>query len=146
MSVPTAIPDTENASHYFTVLNSKTRPKDFGQVDFDIHVYYTTLDERAKAMSLREKMRQYFHDRHLFLGEMIDIPVGPHSVPNWEGNFQTDLLPDVIQWLMDNRGEIKILLHKLSGDAFWDHTQGAMFLGDAVSYVNVKFFTDMMKK
>lgn len=103
-----SFPDSENVSHYFTILNSKTRPEEFGTVDYDIHVYFNSLQEREQALALRESMRTAFDGKHLYLGELINVPVGPHRVPQWEGNFQAELLPEVFMWLMANRGDIKV--------------------------------------
>jgi DOPA 4,5-dioxygenase len=143
MATPAVFPDLENKAHYYTILNSKTRPPDFGKFEFDVHVLYDTLEERAEAAALREAMRAAFQDKHVYFGEMIDVPVGPFRIPMWEGNFRVDLLQEVLLWLMDHRGGLRIMVHKLSCDNVWDHTSGALFLGDTAPLVNVKFFTDM---
>lgn len=138
---PINFPDIENRAHYLTILNSKTRPATFGKVDFDVHVIYSTLEEREEAVALREFMKIAFQDKHLYVGELIDVPVGPWRAPMWEANFQIELLSDVILWLMDNRGNLKVVVHKLIGDSLWDHTMGAIFFGDAAPFLDVSFFT-----
>lgn len=146
MSAPATFPDLDNKAHYFSILNSKTRPADFGKFDFDVHVMYNSLEERGEAAALREAMRTAFHDKHFYFGEMIDIPAGPFKVPMWEGNFRIDLLQDVLLWLMDHRGNLRILVHKLGGDPLWDHTAGAIFLGDVAPLLDIPFMEEMSKK
>jgi DOPA 4,5-dioxygenase len=146
MDAPAVFPDLENKAHYFTILNTKTRPADFGKFEFDVHVMYDTLEERAEAAALREAMRVAFQDKHFFVGEMIDCPVGPFNVPMWEGNFRVDLLQEVLLWLMDHRGNLRILVHKLGGDPLLDHTAGAIFLGDAAPLINYAFLREMVSK
>ncbi len=136
---PLNFPDYENRDYYFTIVNSKTRPKDFGDFEYDIHVYFNTLEERSKALALRNLMREIFAGKHVYLGELIDLPIGPHLEPMWEGNFSVDMMVEVVQWLMENRGDLKILIHKLSGYPLWDHTAGALFMGDKAP-LNVSIF------
>jgi aromatic ring-cleaving dioxygenase len=113
----------------FSLLNSKLRPKEFPEFEFDIHVYYNSETERSLAMQLRDQMRNDFAEKTVFVGELIDIPVGPHLTPMWEANFPKDLLFEVVSWLMINRGSLVILVHRVTGDHYWDHTAGAMFMG-----------------
>lgn len=146
-SATASFPDIDNSPHYWTILNPKTRPKEFGKIDYDIHVYYDSLEEREVALSLRESMKEAFADKHFYAGEMIDIPIGPHGVPQWEGNFQKDLLSEVFLWLNENRGDLKILLHPFTADPLWDHTTGAVFFGHgAAANVNAPFLEQLMKK
>ncbi len=147
MSTLASFPDVENTPLYFSLLNSKTRPKEFGKIDYDIHVYFSSLEERETALAFRESMKEAFALKHFYFGELINIPVGPHRVPQWEGNFQEDLLSEVFLWIIANRGNLNILLHPFSGDVVWDHSTGGVFFGDtAAANVNVDFLKNMMAK
>ncbi len=131
----------EEKKQCYSKLNSRQRPRDFPSFDFDIHVYYSSPSEREKAVILRDKMRNRFSDCKsiIFVGELIDIPVGPHLTPMWEANFPKESLLEIVLWLMENRGELKILIHKLTGDDYWDHTSGALYMG-GIPPVNADFF------
>lgn len=108
-------------------VNSKMMPKDFPR-QFDAHVYFTE-ETRLDAIRFRDLMRTTFADQTVFVGELIDRPIGPHLQPMWEANFPKELFTDIVLWLMHNRGNLTVLVHELSGDDLWDHTVGALFLG-----------------
>lgn len=120
-------------------INSKIRPKDFGRIDFDVHVYFNNDEEsRGLALQLRDLMKADFSENDVFVGELIDFPIGPHPLPMWEANFRKELFLEMVSWLMAHRGDLVVLVHALSGDHLWDHTAGAMFLGH-VPPLNLEF-------
>jgi DOPA 4,5-dioxygenase len=127
----------------FSKLNSVTRPSEFRTIDYDVHVYYEVDKEsRNEAELLRGRMKERFAPNEVYVGEMIDEPVGPHLLPMWEANLSASSFLDVVEWLMENRGSLVILVHKLTGNHYWDHTAGALFMG-GVAPLNLEFLRQL---
>ncbi len=123
-------------THNFKV-NSKLIPIGFPR-EFDAHIYFEA-NELEKATQLRDKMKEHFRDETFFVGDVIPVPIGPHPMPMFEANFPQDIFTEVVLWLMKERGDLNVLVHPLSGDDYYDHTQGAMWLGHAVKLDYSKF-------
>lgn len=120
-------------------VNSQLLPENFPR-EFDAHIYYS-VGQKDKALQLRAAAMQKFAGLHVFIGEMIPEAIGPHPTPMFEINFPKDHFADVVMWLMHERGELSVLVHELTGDDLYDHTQAAMWLG---SPVELKY--DVFKK
>lgn len=118
-------------------VNSKLLPAGFPR-EFDAHVYFSA-DQLEAATSLREKIKAHFKSETFFVGDMITEPIGPHPLPMFEANFPLALFSEVVLWLMKERGSFNVLVHPLSGDDYYDHTQGAMWLGEQVKLDYSKF-------
>lgn len=117
-------------------VNSKLLPDGFPR-EFDAHIYFS-LDQLELATILRDKMKNHFRDQVFFVGDMITLAIGPHPVPMFEANFPLAIFSDVVLWLMKERGELSVLVHPLSGDDVYDHTQGAMWLGRSLELLYYK--------
>lgn len=118
-------------------VNSQLLPNGFPR-EFDAHIYFETKD-LEKATLLRNKIKEHFKSETFFVGDMITIPIGPHPLPMFETNFPKEIFTEVVLWLMKERGDFNVLVHPLSGDDYYDHTQGAMWLGQAVNLDYSKF-------
>lgn len=118
-------------------VNSKLLPKDFSR-EFDAHIYFLETELEA-ATFLRDQMKIRFNEQIgqqlFFVGDMIPVAIGPHPKPMFEANFTLSLFSDVVLWLMKERGEFSVLVHPLSGDGLYDHTQGAMWLGPSIELI-----------
>ncbi|MBO9665594.1 MAG: DOPA 4,5-dioxygenase family protein [Bdellovibrio sp.] len=112
-------------------VNSKLLPQGFPR-EFDAHIYYRNED-RDFANELRLKAIETFQGERVFTGEMIPIPIGPHPTPMFEINFPREKFADVVLWLMKERGNLSVLVHELTGDDLYDHTQAAMWLGPQIN-------------
>lgn len=118
-------------------VNSKLLPQGFPR-EFDAHIYFKA-DELEMATQLRNKVKEHFNDKTFFVGDMVTEPIGPHPFPMFEANFPQSLFTEVVLWLMKERGNFNVLVHPLSGDDYYDHTQGAMWLGKPVDLDYSKF-------
>ncbi|MBC7711992.1 MAG: DOPA 4,5-dioxygenase family protein [Rhizobacter sp.] len=118
-------------------VNSKLLPEGFPR-EYDAHIYFTE-DKLEAATKLRDKFKLQFARDSFFVGDMIPVPIGPHTKPMFEANFPKHMFMEVSLWLMDNRGEFSVLLHSLSGDDLIDHTTGARWLGPEVKLDYSKF-------
>lgn len=117
---------TERDYHY----NSEILPKDFPR-QFDAHIYFHP-ETLAFAQTLHAKSISAFKNQQVFVGEIIPEPIGPHPTPMFEINFPKDLFADVVLWLMKERGDLSVLVHELTGNDLYDHTQAALWLGTPV--------------
>ncbi len=117
-------------------VNSQLLPEGFPR-QFDAHIYFDP-NKRAFADQLREKAITDFVGQTVFVGEMIPEAIGPHPVPMFEINFPKENFAEVVLWLMKERGDLSVLVHELTGDDLYDHTQAAMWLGPQVNlYLDV---------
>jgi DOPA 4,5-dioxygenase len=98
---------------------------------YHAHIYYDPRDDRSRARAgqLREGLAERFTVR---LGRWHDEAVGPHPVSMYQVSFDAAEFPGVVPWLMLNRGELSILVHPLSGDAYDDHSIFALWLGTQI--------------
>ena len=56
-------------------------------------------------------------------------PIGPHPVGSFETWFPIEYLPNLLSFMMYNRGSLSILVHPLGKTEIRDHTTDAMWLG-----------------
>ncbi len=120
-------------------VNSQLLPVGFPR-EFDAHIYFSE-SQRGAAEKLRKAAIAEFRGRVFFVGEMIPVPIGPHPLPMFEMNFPKELFAEVVLWLMHFRGELSVLVHELTGDDLYDHTQAALWLGGAVPLDLARFST-----
>ena len=92
------------------------------------HIYFTAAD-RVQAAVLRERFRA--NPRVLFTGQMIDAPVGPHPVPQYEIHFLADARDAVIA-LIEASG-LCALVHPLTDDDLADHTTLGHWIGEPLA-------------
>ncbi len=111
-------------------VNSQLLPTGFPR-EFDAHIYFTE-ENRQQAHDLWRLVQVYFQGQRVFVGEMIPEPIGPHPTPMFEVNFPKELFSEVVLWLMKERRDLSVLVHELTGDDLYDHTQAALWLGPAV--------------
>ena len=91
------------------------------------HIYFTDAD-RAAAAALRERFRA--DPCVLFTGRMVDGPIGPHPVPQYEIHFLASARDAVIA-LIEATG-LRAIVHPLTDDDLADHTTLGHWIGDPV--------------
>jgi len=115
--------------------NSESRPSDYAH-DYDVHIYFTESDLKS-VQNLKHKIEIEFSEarknKEIFIGDLIPKAIGPHPSPMLEINFAATCFGQIVPWLMQERGDLSILVHQISGDDFYDHTQGALWLGSVVT-------------
>jgi DOPA 4,5-dioxygenase len=94
---------------------------------YHAHIYYDPATTRDAAGHLREEIGARFPQTRI--GSWHDEPVGPHGVAMYQVVFAVDDFPRLVPWLMLNRGELNVLVHPETGDAYADHTAHALWLG-----------------
>lgn len=95
---------------------------------YHTHIYFTA-EQSAEAAALREKMQRELGDLVRAHG-LHHEPIGPHPLPMFEADCLGESYLIVVSWLIANRGDLKVLIHPLSGDAMDDHTIYAQYLGE----------------
>jgi aromatic ring-cleaving dioxygenase len=102
---------------------------------YDVHVYYSDAESRARAMELRERMQVVFP--WMRFHRPFDRPIGPHPVPMWEADFASyenrGRWDEVRAWLESEAGDLSVLIHPHSTDSdYADHTKNAYWVGEAL--------------
>ncbi len=92
---------------------------------FHAHVYYAA-EERAAAEALRGEFRR--SPEILFVGRMMDLPVGPHPVAQFEVHFGEASVPSVVAAI--EASGLTALVHPLTDDDLADHTSLARWIGE----------------
>ena len=95
---------------------------------YHAHVYFeqATLEF---AKDLCEKAGDIFT---LNVGRVHQQPIGPHPMWSCQITFSSNDFEQFIPWLEDNRQDLSILVHALTGDNLQDHTEYAYWLGSEV--------------
>ena len=110
--------------------NSHWIPKDFDR-DYDAHIYFSAEDLDL-IEKIQTKVRTAFPNSSVFVGDIIPEPIGPHPQPMLEINFTQDFFQVMLFWLIENREHLNVLVHPLTGNDYWEHTQGAIWLGQSL--------------
>jgi DOPA 4,5-dioxygenase len=102
---------------------------------YHAHVYF---DEESKesAKKLCDSSAEKFR---LKVGRFHERLVGPH--PRWscQVTFGSKDFDRYIPWLEENRGNLTVFVHALTGDDLKDHTEYAYWLGQDVE-LNLAIF------
>jgi len=110
------------------------RPKVDERAPWHAHVYYELHDRRAADRLHRDLMRGKGVGDLAdvpFVGEMRDLPMGPHPKPQFEIHFLARALPTVIT-LLEASG-VRALVHPLTDDDLADHTTLAVWVGEPLA-------------
>ncbi|QDZ07761.1 aromatic ring-opening dioxygenase [Sphingomonas panacisoli] len=92
------------------------------------HVYYDA-GERPVAEELRGQFERMAADAPiLFVGSMVDRPVGPHPIPQFEIHFPESARGEVTA-AIEPTG-LRALIHPLTDDDLADHTSLARWIGE----------------
>jgi len=95
---------------------------------FHAHIYYRD-GERDAATALRDHFAE--QAEILFVGRMMDGPVGPHPLPQFEVHFLAPAVPAVTA-MIEATGLLG-LVHPLTDDDLADHVElGRWIGGDAL--------------
>jgi aromatic ring-cleaving dioxygenase len=103
-------------------------PIDFRR-HFDAHIYYS-FTTRSQAEILRNKAVQRFQSQAVFIGPLIDELIGPHPQPMFEINYSKEFYTEMLIWFNEERENLNILIHPVTGDDPKDHFEKALWLGE----------------
>jgi len=95
---------------------------------YHAHIYY---GDDSRSLIADEVCNDLAARFPVELGKNNGI-AGPHPIAQRQVIFRTPAFAEVVPWLMFNRRGLDILIHPLSDDEFQDHTDNALWLGNAV--------------
>lgn len=94
---------------------------------FHAHIYFDEA-ELPQAEDFAQQAREKFG---VPVGQLHTKPVGPHP----RGSCQLGLRPGEFGpfalWAAENRGDLTLFVHGLSGDDLADHTQHVIWFGQS---------------
>ena len=95
---------------------------------YHAHVYF---DEQSltKASSVCQQAGELFG---VTVGRVHQKPVGPHPCWSCQLAFDKSQFDALMPWLENNREELTVLVHGLTGNDLEDHTDHASWLGEPV--------------
>src|SRR4051794_18584517 len=97
---------------------------------YHAHIYYAA-GERDAAEALRNAFIGQVAEGErsiLFVGRMMDEPVGPHPIAQYEIHFREGALAGVMDSI--KRSGLRALVHPLTQDDVADHTSLGMWIGE----------------
>jgi DOPA 4,5-dioxygenase len=100
-----------------------------GQAPYHAHIYYAA-GERSAAAALRNAFiaqQGGGEGAILFVGRMMDEPVGPHPAAQYEIHFLEGALSGVTASI--RHSGLRALVHPLTQDDLADHTDLATWIG-----------------
>jgi len=96
---------------------------------FDFHIYYNKGAQMEHARKLHERIRREFPEMRIY--KFWEVPVGPHPVPMFEVNPRSPAeFASLFAFLVVYRGDLSVLIHPNTDDAFRDHTDRATWMGE----------------
>lgn len=96
--------------------------------DFHAHIYYDPMTTRDAAERLRQRIAERFPG--IRIGSWHDELVGPHLMAMFQILFPPADFAEIVTWLMLNREGLDILVHPSAGDAYPDHVDYGLWLGN----------------
>jgi DOPA 4,5-dioxygenase len=99
-----------------------------GAQPWHAHIYYGA-DERAAAADLQMALRT--NPDLSFVGRLVDRPIGPHPIPQFEVHFRGDRLAAVEATL--RASGLRVLIHPLTDDDLADHTTLSRWIGEPLA-------------
>lgn len=108
---------------------------------FHSHIYFDA-DSRPEAVALQARLLRELPGT-VHVSRLVDRPIGPHPLPMFELGFRADQYGLVRMTLEANRGGLTVLIHQVTPDEVWDHTEGAEWLGTPVK-LDIQFLRDFM--
>jgi len=97
------------------------------------HIYYSA-EERAAAEALRNRFVSLTRNGNdpavLFVGRMMDRPIGPHPIAQYEVHFREGFEAEI--GALIEAADLRALIHPLTDDDLADHTVLARWIGEPV--------------
>jgi DOPA 4,5-dioxygenase len=97
-----------------------------GDQRFHAHIYY------IRNIRCRRRVRAGLAAGgfNVQLGSWHDEPVGPHLDAMYQAVFAPEDFGTIVPWLMLHREGLSVLVHPSTGDAYGDHLEHALWLGE----------------
>ena len=102
---------------------------------YHAHIYWQNESQRFEALHLRQPLQEL----GCHLGTIHEIPIGPHPLPMYQVNYNSNIAEEVEEML--SKTKLDILLHEDTGDDLRDHTTGARWIGRPLT-LNIKWLEE----
>ena len=93
---------------------------------FHAHLYYHDAAGMAIAKLVAQQAAERFS---VEVGRFHQKPVGPHPVWSCQLSFAPVIFGEIVPWLMLYRQSLDVFVHPVTGNDYFDHTQGVSWLG-----------------
>jgi len=95
--------------------------------DFHAHIYFDPEElQRARALGHAARERFGVPEGHYHIR-----PVGPHPRGSCQLTVPVQQFGEIAQWLVLNRGNLKIFAHANTGNDLADHTDHVIWFGES---------------
>jgi len=108
-------------------MNEPKRPVNIYRT-YHAHVYFEK-ETLAAATHLCEQAGELFGVK---IGRVHQKLVCPHSKWSCQISFSNHDFDKLIPWLDENREQLSVLVHAVTGQDLQDHTEYAYWLGDSI--------------
>ena len=115
-------------------MNETKRPVSIHKA-YHAHVYFDDAT-KVHARRLCDEISEQFN---LKVGRFHEKPIGPHPGGSCQILFGKKDFQSFIPWLEENREDLTIFVHGLTGNDLKDHTDYAYWLGQEVE-INLSLF------
>ena len=102
---------------------------------YHFHIYFEKHDLN-KAEELVVQLKKI---KHLGIGRIWNKQVGPHPVGSCQITVLSEHFHEMSEWFLENRNNLSIFVHAVSGDDWIDHTDYVMWIGESYK-LNLDFF------
>ncbi|NIM29204.1 MAG: 4,5-dioxygenase [Gammaproteobacteria bacterium] len=95
---------------------------------YHAHVYFDA-NTVEQARTLRDRIGEEFD---YTVGRFHEKNVGPHPRWSFQIAFEADQFGTIVPWLAMNRKGLTVLVHGVTGDDIYDHTELVLWLGESL--------------
>ncbi len=101
------------------------------------HIYFEK-EQLEKAESLVKKLKEI---EFIEVGRVWNKPVGPHPIGSCQITVLSTNFYEMTEWFLNNREQLSIFVHAVTGNDIKDHTDYVMWIGKEYK-LNLDFFTE----
>ena len=103
--------------------------------DYHFHIYYLEPDIQLAKSIVKNVISKY----DVEVGRFHEKPVGPHPMCSVQLVVSNENFSNILQWFILNREKLTVFIHPNTGNAFLDHTDHVLWLGESVK-LNLEIF------
>lgn len=101
---------------------------------YHAHLYFDH-DSPAQLTKVEQVVQKIKESFDFPVGRIHAKPVGPHPKGSCQILFSEEESKHFVEWLDNNRLGLDVLIHKVTGDEYKDHTENVTWLGGSHSLI-----------